>query len=98
MLLPENILKRLLANDVLSQSLPGLPLAELAGDKRVLIENHQGVTEYGEERICVKVSFGILCVCGQELALHSMSKQQLVICGRIDRIELLREAGKKRGR
>lgn len=98
MLLPENMLKRLMAHDVLSQSLPGLPLAELAGDKRVLIENHQGVTEYGEERICVKVAFGILSVSGRELTLNSMSKQQLIICGSIDRLELDREEGEKRER
>ena len=34
-------------------ALPGVPIVELAGDRRVLIENHRGVTEYGMERICV---------------------------------------------
>ena len=32
--------------------LPGQPVVELVGDRRVLIENHIGVTEYGTERIC----------------------------------------------
>ncbi len=44
--------------------LPGQPVVELVGDRRVLIENHIGVTEYGTERICVKVKYGQLSVCG----------------------------------
>lgn len=93
MLLQERIFKRIFSQEVLSQSLPGVPLAELAGDRRVLIENHQGVTEYGPERIGVKVAFGVIFVCGRELTLLSMSKHQLVVCGRIDAVQLDRRGG-----
>ena len=76
--------------DLQDAPIPGLPLIELAGDARVLIENHQGVTEYGKERVCVKVKFGQVCICGLNLRLAKMTKNQLVICGKIQGVELYR--------
>ena len=78
------------AVDLPDAPIPGLPLIELAGDNRVLMENHNGVTEYGNERICVKVKFGQVCISGQELRLAKMTKSQLIICGRIHAVELYR--------
>ncbi len=97
-MLPEFVWKRLFSYDAVSQSLPGVPVVELAGDRRVLIENHEGVAEYGDQRICIKVAFGVLCMYGQELTLRSMSRHQLVVCGLIDRIEIHREDVIKRDR
>ncbi len=70
--------------------LSGMPLVEIAGEKRVLIENHRGVTAYDANRICVRVKFGQICVCGEELTLAQMTGTCLVICGRIDSVTLLR--------
>lgn len=98
MLLIERIKKRLLADDVMSQSLPGLPIAELAGNQRILIENHVGICQYAKERISIKVNYGILCVYGKELTLQYMTRHQLVICGMIEKVELYREDGKGNGR
>lgn len=78
------------AADLQDAPIPGLPLIELAGDMRVLMENHCGVTEYGKERICVKVKFGQVCISGQELSLTKMTKSQLIVCGRIQSVELYR--------
>lgn len=72
---------------------PMQPLVELAGDRRVLIENHRGVTQYGREKICVKVKFGQVAVCGCGLELARMTKEQLVISGRIDSVSLIRRGG-----
>ena len=33
--------------DLPGEALPGQPLVELLGERRVLIEHHGGVTEYG---------------------------------------------------
>ena len=77
--------------DLGSETMPGMVVAELAGDRRVLIEGHRGVTEYCRERITVKVSYGWLCVTGCGLELRQMSREQLVICGRIDSIQLRRK-------
>ena len=78
------------AADLPDSPIPGLPLIELAGDRRVLMENHCGVTEYGKERICVKVKFGQVCICGEELSLAKMTKSQLIVSGKIQSVELYR--------
>lgn len=70
--------------------MPGVPLLELMGDGRVLIEHHKGVTQYDRDQICVRVRFGLLCVCGEDLCLSQMTKGQLVILGQIDCIRVLR--------
>ena len=72
------------------ESLPGVSVAELAGDRRVLVEGHRGVTQYCPTRVTVKVGYGELSVIGCGLELRQMSKVHLVICGRIDTIELRR--------
>ena len=73
------------------ETLPGTTIAELAGDRRVLIEGHKGVTEYCRDRVTVKVGYGWLSICGCGLELRQMSKQQLVISGRIDGIQVRRK-------
>jgi len=77
-------------SELLSQPLPTVPLVELAGDRRLLIEHHHGVTEYGPERICVQVQYGLLCVNGSGMELAQMTANHLVITGCIDSIVLLR--------
>ncbi len=76
--------------DLQDEPLPGLPLVELAGDRRVLIEKHMGVTEYARERIVVRVKFGHICVSGCNLVLARMTKSQLVISGTIDGVHIIR--------
>lgn len=86
-------LDRLTENaDLVEQPLPGQPIVEIAGDRRVLIENHFGVKEYGTQRITVKVKYGCVCICGEHLELMRMTKEQLVICGRIDCVTVQRRA------
>ncbi len=82
------------AADLQDETIPGLPVIELAGDRRVLIENHCGVTEYGRSRIRVKVKFGEICICGACLELARMTKGQLIIAGKIHSVELLRGCGR----
>lgn len=82
-----------LAGQIDAQALPGLPLVELAGQNRVLIENHRGVCAYGREQISVRVSYGEVNVRGCGLELAKMSREQLVITGRIDAVALIRRKG-----
>ncbi len=87
----KGVLERLVEQaDLAGESLPGQPVLELAGDRRVLIENHRGVTEYGREKISVRVRYGIVAVCGCGLELVKVSKDQLVISGRIEGIMIHR--------
>ena len=76
--------------DLPGESLPGQVLVEIAGDSRVLIEQHRGVREYSREKIGVKVRYGLVQVCGSGLELRCMTREQLVISGRIDSVTLKR--------
>lgn len=73
--------------------LPGVPLVEITGDSRVLIEHHQGVVAYGCREICVRVKYGTVSVSGSALRLARMTKEQLVICGLIDGVRLMKNGG-----
>ena len=76
--------------DLSGEPMPGIPLVEIAGDNRVLIENHRGVTEYSSNRIGIRVRYGVVLVCGQCMELSQMTKERLVISGRIDAISICR--------
>lgn len=86
--------KMAFAFDLPGEAVPGCPLIEIAGERRVLIENHQGVIQYGEGEMCLRVSYGYIRISGCGLRLMRMTRQQVVICGRINGIELCRGARK----
>lgn len=67
---------------------PGVPLVEICGNHRVLIENHKGITCYGETDIYVKVNKGDIHVVGEGLYLCRMNKIKLVITGRISTVQM----------
>lgn len=69
----------------------GQSLVEIAGDYRVLIENHFGIVSYSREQILVRVKYGCLCVCGCELEILRMTREQLVICGKIHGLRIQRK-------
>ena len=69
---------------------PAQSLVEIAGESRVLLENHLGVVAYSNEEIVIKVKFGTVCVCGCGLEMIRLTMEQLVIRGRIDSVSLHR--------
>lgn len=83
-----NIFRKAVTAHLYGEPLPGIPLVEIWDQKRVLIENHQGIVGYGCEEILVKVRFGRICVCGENLKLAKMSKEKLVITGKICAVNL----------
>ncbi len=87
----QDLLSRLTEDlELPGEILPGQSLVELVGDSRVLVENHQGVTEYSRCRIGATVSFGRVLVCGENLELARMTQRQLVITGRVEAVTLMR--------
>lgn len=79
--------------DLDSEPLPGIPLLELAGENRVIVEHHRGIIEYSCEKIGLLVAFGCVHICGCGLQILKMSRESLVITGRIDSIVLHRRCG-----
>ena len=65
-----------------------LPLVELLGDRRVLIENHKGVVLYSHDEIDIKLNIGLLCITGRDLHIAYISGQRLVINGLIKSITI----------
>ncbi len=63
-------------------------LIEIYDQKRVLIERHCGILDYGDHDISVKVSFGQVSVRGNDLKLRMLSKEKLVITGAIFGVHL----------
>ena len=76
------------------EPMPGQPLVEIAGHGRVLIENHRGVCCYGCEEIRIRVSYGQIAVTGSGLELARMSREVVVITGRIENVTLHREVSR----
>lgn len=72
------------------ESVPLQPILELCGDRRIWIENHQGVKEYDPERISIAVRYGQISVCGSGLRLSRMQGKMLLITGRIETIAIVK--------
>ena len=56
---------------------------EICNRRRVLVENHQGVSGYTSEEVQVNTATGAICVSGRKLNLMKMTRFQLVITGEI---------------
>lgn len=76
--------------DLPDETIPGQPLVEISGNRRVVVEHHQGVSEYSTCRICIRVKGGGVLICGDNLQLSKMTTEQLIVCGCIRAVELLR--------
>ena len=82
--------KKVHGDGIYAPPLPGIPVLELMGNSRVLVENHKGVIAYGDTEICVRVNGGMLTIRGCDLSLGYMSRCQLTITGCIDEIAVMR--------
>lgn len=88
-----NLLERMLSATDLDAALqPRLPLVEIAGCSRLLVENHKSVIAYSPQQVCIKVNYGHIRVTGNALDLAKMGKDQLVITGCIECVQLCRRS------
>lgn len=88
---PKRKLKDYLSETTVNPELfPILPIVELAGSRRVLVENHLGVIQYSRETIGIKMKYGEIQINGCGLTLEQMTRVKLVVTGRIDGICLHR--------
>jgi sporulation protein YqfC len=64
-----------------------LPRVTLVGNLQLVMENHRGIVEYGPERVRLALAQGELVVSGSDLALVSLSEEEIIVEGQISRIE-----------
>lgn len=66
-----------------------LPRIEILGDRRVIVENHRGILEYGGERMRIACGRLTLCITGEGLELRALSLRELAVSGRIHAVEYI---------
>lgn len=87
----QSLLQQLLdRSDLPDENLPGKPLIEILGESRILVENHQGITEYGFDQIGIRVCYGMVNITGRNLRLRHAARNKLLIVGKIDSVTLQR--------
>ena len=79
----------------IADTITGIPLIEIYNYNRVLIENHCGIMCYGCEKVQIGMHYGSICICGENLELKRINREQLVVIGIIHGISLLRSANAK---
>lgn len=63
--------------------LSGCTLTEIVGNRRVLIENHNGILKYTHNEICVRTKMGAICLEGKGLEITCISRERLIIVGAV---------------
>ena len=76
--------------DLPDQALPGVPIIEVFGDRRVLVEGRCTVTRYDSTCILLRNACGRVCVSGCELNMAELSYDRLIITGTICNISISR--------
>lgn len=74
--------------DVPDQTLPGIPIMEIYGDRRILIEGQCAVIQYGLNCIRLRNQCGIVSVCGCDLCMAELSSDRLVVTGRVESVSI----------
>lgn len=74
--------------DVPGEPAVGVPRVTLTGQKRVHIENHRGLLEYGPEEIAVNTAAMTVKIHGRGLEISAMSDLELVVTGAVSGVEL----------
>lgn len=83
-------IRRLTNDELIGECLPKRPILEIFSDNRVYIERHLGVYEYNNTEMQIGVCFGKVVIRGEHLTLASMTKESLVVTGKIRCVEFVR--------
>lgn len=74
--------------DLPADAFAGAAKLTLNGRRHLLIENHRGISKYGDREIVIDCGSMKTHICGDELNLTAMDKNDMLITGRILSIEL----------
>ncbi|MBO2520635.1 MAG: sporulation protein YqfC [Clostridia bacterium] len=64
------------------------PRVTVIGALQAYVENHKGILEYTPSRVRVRTRDGLVTVTGSRLKIGRLFREELVIDGRVDRVEL----------
>lgn len=62
------------------------PKMTVISDKELTIENIIGIIEFSSENIRLNTETHILVICGKNLEINSLSLDEVIICGKIDKL------------
>jgi sporulation protein YqfC len=66
-----------------------LPKITLVGNLQLYVENHKGIIEYSTGLIRINTKSGILVVTGSDLSIRTIVIEEIIVVGRIDKVEFL---------
>lgn len=64
-----------------------IPRITISGDREIYIENHKGVTEYGETLIRVSTGMGTVKIQGKNLVITAIRREDILVSGSFQKIE-----------
>ncbi len=65
-----------------------LPRITVVGDRQVLVENHRGIASYRPDLLSIGYSSGRVSIRGCRLSIASISKDEVLIEGRVTTIRI----------
>lgn len=69
--------------DLPGEVVAGMPRITVTGCRRVLVENHKGILEYGTDEIHINGGKMVLILRGSGMELRSLNPTELLITGRL---------------
>jgi len=73
--------------DIPGEVVGGMSRITVTGYRRVLVENHRGILEYGDEEIHINCGRMVLKLRGHGMELRALTNTELLITGRITGME-----------
>ncbi len=64
------------------------PTVNLSGNRSLIISNHRGVIEYDQNTVRINTRYGEVKISGSGLALISAFKDEIIVEGKINGVEL----------
>lgn len=91
----EQRLKRGIAElfDIPKDILLNLPRIILIGDLQIYVENHQGIREFKENIVKIRLNKGELEIKGTNLVIRNIYSEDLMIDGEIESIQFIKVEG-----
>lgn len=74
--------------DYPGEILTGVPVIELKGSSEAVVICHRGVVAYDPNTIRISTSIGAVDVRGENLTIHRMNRERIVLHGSIRSVEM----------